>query len=96
MGAEPDIVLFFDCPEEEMVNRVLNRNEVLVVNYFTFQYSKIMFEPLLKWDDAQFQGRVDDNIDTVRKRLQVFKALNLPVINYYARRGKLYTVIFFF
>ncbi|KAH9678307.1 putative UMP-CMP kinase 2 [Citrus sinensis] len=64
MGAEPDIVLFFDCPEEEMVNRVLNRNE----------------------------GRVDDNIDTVRKRLQVFKALNLPVINYYARRGKLYTI----
>lgn len=64
MGAEPDIVLFFDCPEEEMVNRVLNRNE----------------------------GRVDDNIDTVRKRLQVFKALNLPVINYYAKRGKLYTI----
>lgn len=48
MGAEPDIVLFFDCPEEEMVNRVLNRNEVLEVNYFTFQCSKIMFEPLLK------------------------------------------------
>lgn len=28
IGAEPDIVLFFDCPEEEMIKRVLNRNQV--------------------------------------------------------------------
>lgn len=28
IGAEPDIVLFFDCPEDEMVKRVLNRNQV--------------------------------------------------------------------
>ncbi|OMO85835.1 Adenylate kinase [Corchorus capsularis] len=64
VGAEPNIVLFFDCPEEEMVKRVLSRN----------------------------QGRVDDNIDTIRKRLKVFEALNLPVINYYSQRGKLYTI----
>ncbi|CAL9086327.1 unnamed protein product [Musa textilis] len=60
VGVEPDIVLFFDCPEEEMVKRVLNRN----------------------------QGRVDDNIDTMKKRLEVFKKLNLPVIDYYSAKGK--------
>ncbi|XP_004234938.1 UMP-CMP kinase isoform X2 [Solanum lycopersicum] len=27
IGAEPNFVLFFDCPEEVMVKRVLNRNE---------------------------------------------------------------------
>ncbi|KAM7272963.1 hypothetical protein ACFE04_027627 [Oxalis oulophora] len=64
MGVEPNVVLFFDCPEEEMVKRVLNRN----------------------------QGRIDDNIDTIKKRLKVFKSLNLPVINHYSQRGKLYTV----
>ncbi|XP_031265844.1 UMP-CMP kinase isoform X3 [Pistacia vera] len=63
-GAEPDLVIFFDCPQEEMVKRVLNRNE----------------------------GRVDDNIVTIKKRLIVFEALNLPVINYYSKRGKLYTI----
>jgi UMP-CMP kinase len=63
-GAEPNIVLFFDCPEEEMVKRVLSRN----------------------------QGRVDDNIDTVKKRLEVFNALNLPVVNYYSEKGKLYKI----
>lgn len=34
IGAEPDVVLFFDCPEQEMVKRVLNRNQVLM--YYNF------------------------------------------------------------
>ena len=38
------------------------------------------------------QGRVDDNIDTMRKRLKVFEALNLPVINYYSEKGKVIKV----
>ncbi|MCH88134.1 adenylate kinase [Trifolium medium] len=63
-GSEPDFVLFFDCPEEEMVKRVLSRN----------------------------QGRIDDNIDTIKKRLKVFEALNLPVVDHYEKRGKLHRV----
>ncbi|XP_060958737.1 UMP-CMP kinase isoform X3 [Cannabis sativa] len=63
-GAEPDLVLFFDCPEEEMVKRVLNRN----------------------------QGRVDDNIETMKKRLKIFEALNRPVINYYSEKGKVFKI----
>ncbi|GAU44300.1 hypothetical protein TSUD_267950 [Trifolium subterraneum] len=61
-GSEPDFVLFFDCPEEEMVKRVLSRN----------------------------QGRIDDNIETIKKRLKVFEALNLPVVDHYEKRGKLH------
>ncbi|XP_057749008.1 UMP-CMP kinase isoform X3 [Arachis stenosperma] len=63
-GAEPDVVLFFDCPEDVMVKRVLSRN----------------------------QGRIDDNIDTIKKRLKVFEALNLPVIDYYAKKGKVHRI----
>ncbi|KAE9620161.1 putative UMP/CMP kinase [Lupinus albus] len=64
IGAEPNIVLFFDCPEEEMVKRVLSRN----------------------------QGRIDDNIDTIKKRLKVFEALNRPVIDHYATKGKVHKI----
>uniref|UniRef100_A0A1D1Z7B4 UMP-CMP kinase n=1 Tax=Anthurium amnicola TaxID=1678845 RepID=A0A1D1Z7B4_9ARAE len=60
VGVEPDLVLFFDCPEEEMVKRVLSRN----------------------------QGRIDDNIETMKKRLKVFSKLNVPVIDYYCGKGK--------
>lgn len=28
VGVEPDLVLFFECPEEEMMKRVLSRNQV--------------------------------------------------------------------
>ena len=33
-GLEPNVVLFFDCPEEEMVKRVLNRNQVCICYIF--------------------------------------------------------------
>lgn len=64
IGAPPNLVLFFDCPEDVMVKRVLNRNE----------------------------GRVDDNVETVKKRLQVFRELSLPVINCYSKKGILHKI----
>ncbi|CAD6264384.1 unnamed protein product [Miscanthus lutarioriparius] len=64
VGTEPDIVIFFDCPEDEMVKRLLGRN----------------------------QGRVDDNIETIKKRLKVFESLNIPVVEYYSSRGKLHKI----
>lgn len=64
IGAEPNFVLFFDCPEEVMIKRVLNRNE----------------------------GRPDDNADTIRARLKTFRAVSFPVIEYYAKKGKVYKI----
>lgn len=45
-GAEPNIVLFFDCPEEEMVNRVLNRNQVLM--HYMIAESQLRWKLLFK------------------------------------------------
>ncbi|CAI0402885.1 unnamed protein product [Linum tenue] len=59
---EPEFVLFFDCPEEEMERRLLSRNQV--------------------------KGREDDNIETIRKRFKVFLDSSLPVVEYYAAKGK--------
>lgn len=47
----------------------------------------------LIYDTHFMQGRIDDNIDTMKKRLKVFEALNLPVVDYYAKKGKLHKVI---
>lgn len=59
-GIQPQFILFFDCPEEELEKRLLGRN----------------------------QGRVDDNIETIRKRFKVFAESSLPVINHYNSFGK--------
>ncbi|KAJ3684616.1 hypothetical protein LUZ61_013780 [Rhynchospora tenuis] len=59
-GIVPEFVLFFDCYEEEMERRLLERN----------------------------QGRVDDNIETIKKRFKVFVESSLPVVEHYESLGK--------
>jgi len=63
-GIEPQFILFFDCPEEEMERRLLGRN----------------------------QGRVDDNIETIRKRFKVFVESSLPVVDYYEKQDKVHKI----
>jgi adenylate kinase len=41
---------------------------------------------------AQIDGRVDDNYETIRERLHVFKTQTAPLTEFYAAQGKLETV----
>ncbi|KAJ3324882.1 hypothetical protein HDU76_013300 [Blyttiomyces sp. JEL0837] len=59
---ESKLVLFYECPEEEMLRRLLKRGET--------------------------SGRVDDNIESIKKRFQVFKDTSYPVVEAYEKRGK--------
>ncbi len=59
-------VLFFSCPEEVMLKRLLKRGET--------------------------SGRVDDNIDSIKKRFKTFKESTLPVIDMYRDQNKVYEV----
>ncbi|OAY78373.1 putative UMP/CMP kinase 4 [Ananas comosus] len=38
------------------------------------------------------KGRVDDNINTIIKRLRVYFDSTLPVIDYYSSRGKVHKI----
>lgn len=37
---------------------------------------------------GETSGRVDDNLDSIKKRFAVFKETSLPVIEYYEKKGK--------
>lgn len=39
------------------------------------------------------KGRVDDNIETIRKRFKVFLESSMPVIEYYGSKGKVRKVM---
>lgn len=54
-------VLNFECPEEVLVGRLLERGKK--------------------------SGRVDDNIETIRKRFNTFKLESLPIIEYFKKTG---------
>lgn len=96
-GIEPAFVLFFDCPEEEMERRILNRNQVRPFWYsFSTEISLCFLLQLIlfnEWDNnLGFQGRDDDNIETIRKRFKVFLQSSLPVVQYYESIGKVHKV----
>ncbi len=41
---------------------------------------------------AEEEGRADDNEETIRRRLEVYQKETEPLIDYYARRGVLFTL----
>ncbi|KAJ2799212.1 bifunctional uridylate/adenylate kinase [Coemansia guatemalensis] len=59
-------VLFFECPEATMLERLLDRGKT--------------------------SGRTDDNIESIKKRFRTYVNDSKPVIDEYAREGKVITV----
>jgi UMP-CMP kinase len=63
---ESRMVLYFECPEEVMLKRLLKRGET--------------------------SGRVDDNIESIKKRFKTFIDTSYPVIEHYEALGKVHKV----
>lgn len=51
---------------------------------------EMLVERLLK--RAEIDGRADDNYETIRERLRVFRTQTSPLIEYYAKQGKLESI----
>ncbi|CDS11913.1 hypothetical protein LRAMOSA04109 [Lichtheimia ramosa] len=60
------VVLYFECPEEIMLQRLLKRGES--------------------------SGRIDDNIESIKKRFAVFRETSFPVIEEFEKQNKVKTV----
>lgn len=54
-------VLSFECPEEVLVGRLLER--------------------------GKSSGRIDDNIEVIRKRFHSFQKQTVPILEYYEKRN---------
>ncbi len=109
-GIEPQFILFFDCPEEEMERRLLGRNQVYnnheddwlvfqqqISSFYGFIFSSFKYCFVYRINQTVTvlgkQGRVDDNIETIRKRFKVFVESSIPVVDYYETSGKVNKVL---
>ncbi|CAG8516010.1 2067_t:CDS:2 [Diversispora eburnea] len=63
---ESTTILFFDCPEDVMLQRLLKRGET--------------------------SGRIDDNVESIKKRFETFKSTSYPVIEHYRKVNKVHTI----
>jgi len=61
-GTDLHAVVGLEVPEEELVNRMLNRGKET--------------------------GRADDNLETIKKRLEVYHTQTSPLRDYYDKEGK--------
>jgi UMP-CMP kinase len=52
---------------------------------------EVMLKRLLK--RGQTSGRIDDNIETIKKRFQTFKETSYPVVEYFRKQGRVVDVV---
>jgi len=55
---------------------------------------EVLEERLL--ERGKTSGRADDNIDTIKKRLETYENMSKPAIDYYRKKGNINKLIIFY
>lgn len=92
-GRALTVVLVIDVPEEELVQRLSGRRACKDCG----KGYNVVFDPPKKDGVCDVCGgelfqRADDNEETVRNRLQVYRRQTAPLIGYYEQKGLVATV----
>lgn len=93
IGAPLDCVVELEVPEEELVRRLSGRRVCSTCgeNYNIYSHPSQVEGRCDRCGGALIQ-RSDDSEETVRRRLEVYRAQTLPLSDYYRGQGKLRAV----
>ena len=95
-GQKVDLVINLKTPEEEIIERIVNRRVCSNQKCKTV-YNLILNPPkkegICDKCGSQLIKRKDDNIETVKQRLENYLKQTSPLIDYYEKQGNLYTAI---
>lgn len=96
MGKQVDIVINLTTPEEEIIERIVNRRVCSNPECKTI-YNLVLNPPKEKNTcdkcGAQLIIRKDDNVETVKARLQNYFNQTSPLVEFYEKQGKLYSAV---
>ena len=88
-----DAVLNIDVGRDVLIKRLTGRRTCRnCQQMYNVYFSPPKKEGVCDECGGELSQRDDDKEETVRKRLDVYDAQTLPLINYYRERGKLKTV----
>ena len=88
-----DVCLFFDVPDEVVIDRLSGRRTCGgCAKVFHVRVSPPKMADICDACDEELVIRPDDELETVRHRLEVFRDQTAPLIDFYAARGKLKVV----
>ena len=92
LGTKLDCVVCFDVPDEELITRLTARMNCRGCDEI---YNKIFKKPakegICDKCGSELYQRADDSLETAQSRLAVFHQQTQPLIDYYEKRGLLYT-----
>lgn len=94
-GTEPAFIMFFDCPEDVMTQRLLGRNQGRSDDNIETIKKRFKVGCGANWGVTGVQS--DNSLVSVlqqhhRIRLQVFLESSMPVVGYYESKGKVYKI----
>ena len=84
LGISIDLVLNIDVDHEKLINRIIGRRICPDCGRtYHIKYNKPLKEGVCDECGASLIQRKDDNVETVKNRLEVYNHLTEPVINFY-------------
>lgn len=93
LGKKIDAVINVHVPEEEVVKRIVNRRTCKNCGaVYHLIYNPPKEEGKCDKCGGELYQRDDDKEETVRARYKVYKEQTEPLIEYYSKKGLLYTV----
>ena len=93
-GEKVDITINLVTPEEELIERIVNRR-VCSNQECKAVYNLVLHPPKVKGIcdkcGSELIVRKDDNVETVKSRLEQYFTATSPLVEYYEKEGILYT-----
>ena len=93
-GEKIDIAVNLETPEEEIIERIVNRR-VCSNQQCKAVYNVVLHPPKVEGIcdkcGSELITRKDDNIETVKSRLEQYFTATSPLVEYYEKEGTLYT-----
>ena len=95
-GKKVDLVINLTTPEEEIIERIVNRR--VCSNHDCKTIYNLVLHPPIKEGICDKCGheiiqRKDDTIETVKSRLDNYFIQTSPLVDYYEKTGKLYSAV---
>jgi adenylate kinase len=92
-GGKLDDVFLLDCPDEVIVQRLAGRRTCSTCGaVYHIDYNPPESGQLCDRDGCGLAQRPDDNEDTIRERLRVYKNRTVPIIEHYASRNQIHSI----
>lgn len=95
-GKKVDLVINLTTPEEEIIERIISRRVCSNPNCKTI-YNLILNPPkqegICDKCGSEIIQRKDDNVETVRSRLESYFEQTSPLVEYYEKQDKIYSAV---